>query len=325
MSSVFQLISLQVSHSRGIFIDDHESNLPQKFHETPTPRIGGVGIFASCLLFALYNRTGILLIICCLPAFLAGVFEDLYLNFSPNKRLLIMLASGILPTVLLNIVITNFGLFETNYPLGVFISFIAIIGLINGTNMIDGFNGLLGLTCIIIFGTFAFMAYHLNDEEIFLVCMVLIGSLIGFTFFNYPIGKIFMGDGGAYLLGFFLAVIAMLLVLKHPEINPFFVLTCIIYPVTEVIFSFIRKSFIHHMSPFLPDKYHLHMIINRQLVNGNNSRTVLVIAPVLLLFEILAVVFFENQWVLIMLNVVFIILYLSVFYSLNKKEKKYNT
>src|SRR5205823_2229837 len=157
------------------------------------------------------------------------------------------------------------------------ISFVAILGLVNGANMIDGFNGLLAGTSLIIFSSFAYMAYLFYDVELLIINVIIIGSLIGFILFNYPKGGIFLGDGGAYLLGFLMAVVGMLLSSHHPEINPFFILVCISYPVMEVIFSFIRKGMIEQTSPFQPDRNHLHMLINRNIVKGNNPKTILVI------------------------------------------------
>jgi len=313
---------IRLSHSRGIFIDDHESDLPQKFHESPTPRVGGVGLFASCLFFAVYSKMGLLLVISCIPAFLAGLMEDLYLNLSPNKRLLIMIASGILPAILLDAVVTNFGLFTVPYWCGIVISFIAILGLINGTNMIDGFNGLLGGTSIIVFSSFAYMSYLFNDQELLIINVVIVAAILGFILFNYPKGSIFMGDGGAYLIGFFMAVIAMLLVNRHSEINPFFVLACISYPVMEVIFSFTRKGLIHHASPFLPDRNHLHMLINRHIVKGNNAKTILVVAPVILICNLLAIYFYQNQEALMLLTASFVFLYLLSYYLLLRYQQK---
>ncbi len=317
-----QFIVIRLSIKRGIFIDHHESDLPQKFHQKPTPRVGGLGIFISCLLFVFTSKVGILLLIAALPAFLAGVFEDLYLNLSPNKRLLIMIASGILPAVLLNAVVTNFGIFNANYSLGVFISFVAIIGLINGANMIDGFNGLLGITSIIIFGSFAYMAYHFYDYDLLFINAIIITATLGFILFNYPTGAIFMGDGGAYLIGFLMAVIAMLLSVRHSEISPFFVLVCILYPTTEVIFSFIRKGIIHNASPFQPDRNHLHMLINRYIVKKNNSKTILVLAPVILIFNLLAICNYGNQSILILLVIAFVVFYVVSYYFLLRHQQK---
>ncbi|UAY52244.1 glycosyltransferase family 4 protein [Ferruginibacter albus] len=321
MSMLIQVIFIRLSHKRGIFIDHHESDLPQKFHKNPTPRVGGVGVFIACWIFCFVGKTGFLLLFCALPAFLAGLFEDIYLNFSPNKRLLIMFASGILPAILLNTVVTNFGLFTLNYSSGVFISFIAIIGLINGANMIDGFNGLLSGTAIIIFGSFAYMCHRFFDGELFIINVVIVAAIIGFIFFNYPKGKIFLGDGGAYILGFFMAVMAMLISCRHTQISPFFVLVCIAYPVMEVIFSFIRKGIIENSSPFHPDSNHLHMLINRGVVKGKNSQTVFVILPVVFFFNIAAICFYNNQTALILFVLLFVIIYLMCYAFLSKAKE----
>jgi UDP-N-acetylmuramyl pentapeptide phosphotransferase/UDP-N-acetylglucosamine-1-phosphate transferase len=322
LSTIVQLLFFKLSHRRGLFIDDHESDQPQKFHRSPTPRVGGVGIFISCLLFALLSKTGFLLLLSAIPAFLAGLFEDVYLNLSPNKRLLIMIASGILPALLLGTVVTNFGLFTVPYWCGFIICFVAILGLINGANMIDGFNGLLAGTSLIIFGAFAYMSFLFKDHELLIINTILIGALIGFLFFNYPKGNIFMGDGGAYLLGFFMAVIAMLMVSRHSAINPFFVLLCISYPVMEVVFSFTRKGLIHHASPFQPDRNHLHMLVNRYLVKRQNSKTILIIAPVIFIYNLLAIHYYENQPILILLICSFILLYLFSYYFLLRHQQK---
>jgi len=233
-----------------------------------------------------------------------------------------MIASGILPAVLLNAVIINFGLFSVNYPLAVFISFVAILGLINGANMIDGFNGLLAGVSIIIFSSFAYMSYLFNDMELLTINLIIIASLIGFIFFNYPKGKIFLGDGGAYLLGFFMAVLAMLLSRRHQEINPFFILVCISYPVMEVIFSFMRKGVIEQTSPFQPDRNHLHMLVNRYIVKGDNAKTILVVAPVILIYNLTAIYNYQNQTVLILLISSFILVYLFSYYFLLRHQQK---
>jgi UDP-GlcNAc:undecaprenyl-phosphate GlcNAc-1-phosphate transferase len=323
LSAVTQFVFFKLSHRHSLFIDDHKSDQPQKFHRSPTPRIGGVGIFIACCLFCFSGKMSFLVLFCGLPAFLAGLIEDVYLNLSPNKRLLIMIASGILPAILLNAVVTNFGLFSVNYPCGVFISFVAILGLINGTNMIDGFNGLLAGTSLIIFGSFAYMSYLFYDTELLLINGIIIAALIGFLFFNYPKGKIFLGDGGAYLLGFFMAVIALLLSKRHQEINPFFVLVCISYPVMEVVFSFVRKGITEHISPFQPDRSHLHMLVNRYVVKHSNPKTILVFAPVILIYNIVAINYYDNQLVLLLLVISFVALYLFSYFFLSKRQEKF--
>ena len=76
ISVITHYIIIKIAHKRGIFIDDHESNQPQKFHDSPTPRVGGLGVFLACLLFAYKSEVGLPLLICSIPAFLSGFFRN---------------------------------------------------------------------------------------------------------------------------------------------------------------------------------------------------------------------------------------------------------
>jgi UDP-GlcNAc:undecaprenyl-phosphate/decaprenyl-phosphate GlcNAc-1-phosphate transferase len=304
VSAVTQFLIIRLSHKRGIFIDDHESDQPQKFHDAPTPRIGGIGVFLACLLIMLHGKIGIFLII------------------SPKIRLAIMLASGFLAIWLCDAVVTDFGFFSTPYAIGVLISFIAIVGLINGTNMIDGYNGLLGLTSVVIFSAYAIVCYQLGDTNLLTINVILVGGLVGSLVFNYPAGRIFMGDGGAYFIGFVMAVLGMMLAMRHQhELSPFFVLCCICYPVLEVIFSFTRKGLYEKISPMQPDKWHFHMLINRVLCNGVNKRTTLIIVPIVACVNIAAVVLKTNQLALAMVVVLFTAVYFSLYFYTRAKDQ----
>ncbi|HAD35161.1 MAG TPA: hypothetical protein DCF44_11830 [Chitinophagaceae bacterium] len=87
VSLITHYLVIDLSHKRGIFIDDHKSDLPQKLHREPTPRIGGLGIFVSILFMAKDLKIGLYIILCLIPAFLAGFLEDLYAKISPWRRL----------------------------------------------------------------------------------------------------------------------------------------------------------------------------------------------------------------------------------------------
>ncbi|MFM2385838.1 MAG: hypothetical protein RL660_595 [Bacteroidota bacterium] len=322
VSAVTQFLIIRLSHKRGIFIDDHESDQPQKFHDAPTPRIGGIGVFLACLLIMLHGKIGIFLIISSIPAFLAGVFEDFRGDMSPKIRLAIMLASGFLAIWLCDAVVTDFGFFSTPLWLGIIISFIAIVGVINGTNLIDGVNGNIGIICCIIFGSFASLSYVLKDDFMLVANILIVGALFGFLLFNYPRGQIFMGDGGAYLLGFLISVISMIFARRHSaEISPIFVLVCVAYPVLEVIFSFSRKLFFEKIGPLHPDKLHLHQLIARGLCNGINSRVVLYIAPFIFANNFLAVKFYNNGPMLFCQTVVFLAIYIGTYVYLRKSDQ----
>ena len=153
--------------------------------------------------------------------------------------------------------------------------------------------------------------------------MVCIASILGFIVFNFPLGKIFLGDGGAYSLGFLLAVVTIMIVKRHPTISPWYALVTLIYPVWEVIFSFSRRMLIHKLSPLHPDSKHVHQLIFRNLTRQNNWLTTLVIYPIILLFNALAVYFYDNEIALIIIAIIFIVSY-SLFYSYYSRKEHLN-
>jgi UDP-N-acetylmuramyl pentapeptide phosphotransferase/UDP-N-acetylglucosamine-1-phosphate transferase len=318
ISAITQYILIRVSRKNDLLMDDHNSDLPQKMHDIPTPRVGGLGVFIASFLYCIDNKLGLILLACSIPTFFAGFFEDLFSNLSPKKRLLIMVASAVLAIYFLNAVVLDYGLFKTPYWLGVIISFVAILGMPNGANLIDGFNGLLAGTSLMIFGTFGYLAYSLGDADIANICFILCASLIGFLLFNYPKGRIFMGDGGAYYIGFVIAVLAMMLAQRHTNMSPFFVLLCISYPVVEVIFSFIRRGLEKGANPLEPDTQHFHHLVNQKFAKGDNSKTVLFILPMVIIPNILAVIFYQNQSALIITVCAFIAFYFILYNKMGK-------
>jgi UDP-GlcNAc:undecaprenyl-phosphate/decaprenyl-phosphate GlcNAc-1-phosphate transferase len=316
-----QLFFINFSHRKGLFLDDHDSDLPQKMHDSPTPRVGGVGVFLAGILCLIVDKTGLYLMLSSVPAFLAGLFEDLYGNLSPKKRLLIMMGSALLAIGLLNAYVTDYGLFTTPTIIGILISFIAILGLINGANLIDGFNGLLSGVSIIIFCAYAAIAYQYQDATMLTIMLVLAAGVLGFIIFNVPRGLIFMGDGGAYFLGFTMAVLSMVLVHRHQAqgLSPFFVLSCISYPVMEVIFSFLRRGLKPGASPLDPDTHHFHHLVNTKLARGKNSTTAIMILPLVALVNAFAVMWHGQQQLLIGLTACFIAVYLLLYKALSLK------
>jgi UDP-N-acetylmuramyl pentapeptide phosphotransferase/UDP-N-acetylglucosamine-1-phosphate transferase len=112
----------------------------------------------------------------------------------------------------------------------------------------------------------AFVAFQVGDMAIFEACLLLIGAVAGFFVWNFPMGLIFLGDGGAYFLGFMVSELLMLLLHRNPAVSPMFPLVICIYPVVETVFSIYRKKFIRKMSPGVPDGVHLHMLVYKRLM-----------------------------------------------------------
>ncbi len=319
ISALTQFLIIDVSHKKGIFIDDHESDLPQKLHEQPTPRIGGLGVFLGLICLIVDSKIGNYLLISLLPAFIAGFLEDLYGTISPFRRLLIMSFASFLVIYLLKAYICDFGYFTVPSILGIIISIVAILGLINGTNLIDGFNGLSSGISLLILASYCATAYLVGDTSMAMVSGVCFAAVLGFYIFNFPSGKIFLGDGGAYTIGFILASLGILIVKNNPStIHPSFTLLILIYPVWEVIFSFSRRL-IDGKSPLHPDSFHLHQLVFKTIANEKNSITSLLIYPLVALFCIFAVFNCNNVLNLTIGVLSFIAIYCVLYLQLKKR------
>ncbi len=322
-SFVLQYLVIDLSYKRGIFIDDNKTALPQKFHTAPTPRIGGLGIFIGCFFLMSNTDMGLFIMLASVPAFVAGLLEDLFAKISPGRRLIIMLVSALMAIYLLSIVVVDFG-FGIIIPgeIGVVITIIAFLGLINGTNLIDGINGLSSGVSLIILLTYYFVSRQVGDTDLEFVTSISSLSILGFIFFNYPKGRIFLGDGGAYFTGFLLAIIAILLVDRHTtEISPWFALCVLIHPVWEVMFSFFRKAVFDKESPFKPDPYHIHQFIFIYITKKNNPLTTLVILPFVIINCTLAVQFHNNDGALALITLGYVSIYTATYLLLYKKHQ----
>ena len=302
------------------FIDNSNSKKPQNFHDKPTPRAGGIGILSGILLL-LAIPFGLKFLPSIFLAFISGIFEDFHNSLSPKLRLLLQLLAAISAVMLTNSVVTYLGLdISIPYWLGVVFSVFAIMGMMNAINIIDGFNGLASGIILLILISFALIGYQQHDNNILSIIFITIGSTLGFFLLNFPKGKIFLGDGGAYLLGFIVAIIGIYLASNYEKVSPWYIIAIFIYPVWEVIFSIIRKSYIG-LSPLSPDSYHFHMLIYRQITK-NNPLTTLFILVFVMPFMTLATLFHNQSKTNIIISCIFIICYAALYYYLYKKDKK---
>ena len=144
--------------------------------------------------------------------------------------------------------------------------------IINGSNLIDGYNGLLAIHFLII--NFILLSINLINQQYGISIILIFQTIIvlSFLFFNFPKAKIFLGDGGSYLIGSMIVINTIKTHQINPEISSFFYTSVLFYLFYEVFFSFIRKS-ISRRSPLKPDNLHLHMLLYNFLLKSKKSIT----------------------------------------------------
>jgi UDP-N-acetylmuramyl pentapeptide phosphotransferase/UDP-N-acetylglucosamine-1-phosphate transferase len=158
-------------------------------------------------------------------------------------------------------------------PFAIAFTAFAVGGVANSINIIDGYNGLAGGHAVIVLAAMAGLSALLGDTFLMTSAFAMIGALLGFLAWNYPSGKIFLGDGGAYLLGFWLGELSVLIVTRHPEVSPWFPMLLLVYPIFETLYSMYRRKIIGGLSPGQPDRMHLHQIIYMRIARPHGDVT----------------------------------------------------
>jgi len=269
VSLVCSLILVATTRWHGRFTLDATRGV-QKFHSAPTPRIGGLaimlGLIVACAMSshaqqALFTP----LLVAALPAFLFGMAEDLTRRVSIGMRLLATMASGVACWALTDVRIISTGIVPFDaaldwLPLSVLFTAFAVGGVANAVNIIDGFNGLASGTVIIGLVALGFIADGCGDAELARLCFLICAVTAGFFLVNFPFGKLFLGDGGAYLLGFLLSWLSVMLVYRNPDVSPWAPLLACAYPVFETVFTILRRLWCRR-HPGQPDSCHLHSLV----------------------------------------------------------------
>lgn len=268
------LLLMLTQHWHGHLSMDHTDGV-QKFHTKPTPRIGGVGLacgLGSAWSFSSADVAALLqpMLLAATPAFVAGLAEDITKRVGVLARLLATMLSGVLAwwltgTALNRVDVPLLDDLLVLLPAAVMFTAFAVAGVANAVNIIDGFNGLSSGTVLILLAALGSIAHAQADAPLALACAVLAAAVLGFWLVNFPLGKIFLGDGGAYLAGFCLAWLSVLLVMRHPNISPWLVLLACAYPVTEVLYSVWRRRRARLPSG-APDNLHLHSLVMTRVV-----------------------------------------------------------
>ena len=320
------------------FLIDDQFKKPQAFHKSTTSSAGGLGLFFSLLIilcnFLLFKNIIFFeyLSICTL-FFLLGFVDDIRIDIKPKIRLALMIIFLIFLIKYNNFYLDNTGITVLNNWLGnseifslIFIC-LCFLFVINGANLIDGYNGLLGFHSLIILLNLFLINYLSKNNDLANLLFFVILILIIFLKYNFPKAKVFLGDSGSYLLGAFIAISTIETSILNPTISPFYFCILLFYLFFEVFFSFFRKLIKEKTSPIHPDRKHLHMLLYKILLKKNNDNlknnySVSIIINLTYLILLIPAIFMMNNGLFCKYySLVFFIIYIFSYKIASKKSQ----
>jgi len=199
----------------------------------------------------------------------AGLAEDLTKRVGVRARLAATMLSGLLFALLSGYVMNHVDLPGVDWLLsftlaGLLFTGFAMGGVANAINIIDGFNGLAAGALLIMLAAFAWVAHQVGDGLVLALAVLYAALTLGFFLVNFPFGRIFLGDGGAYFAGYLLATLGVMLPARNPEISAWAAILICAYPVIETLASIRRKAKREGHSVGKPDRVHFHMLAHRR-------------------------------------------------------------
>jgi UDP-N-acetylmuramyl pentapeptide phosphotransferase/UDP-N-acetylglucosamine-1-phosphate transferase len=342
ISLVLSGLIVRLARTGSALGSDDDLSGVQKVHARPVPRVGGFAIAVALWLVAawvawsgfVHAREFALVLACGLPPLVAGLLEDVTKKVGVRTRLAATALSGVLAFFVLGAQLREVQMPGLDWLMGftafsLLFTVVAVAGVANAVNIIDGFNGLASAVVTISLLSLAYVGWKVGDTLVVSMALAGVGALLGFLLWNWPRGLIFLGDGGAYFIGYLVAVLSFILVARHRGVvSPWYPMLLFIYPVFETLFSIWRRKVVRGSSPGLPDGLHLHQLVFRRLVRwavGRRDAASLTLrnsltAPYLWLLSSLAAIpatlFWRQPFVLIGFVAAFCITYVWLYLRL---------
>ena len=291
----------------------------QSSHTLPTPRAGVLACLGAQLtLIPIASATDLditrnisfsvttvcLFLAAQMPLALVGALEDFGIHQRPRNRLAGIALSTALVIAMSGVLIdrSNVGFIDALLSfkiVAVLFTLFAVTGVVNAFNLIDGLNGLLGLTALTTSAALGVAAYALGAPDLSIISAMFGASVLAFLVLNYPFGKIFMGDGGAYILGFVLSWLAITL-LHETTVSPFALLLIFYWPIFDTLLAIWRRAY-RRSGSMRPDRMHCHQVMMRVLMirarcskEAANPIATACLLPAIIAPQIVGVVFLEN-------------------------------
>lgn len=319
---------------------DHTSAV-QSMHVRRTARVGGIAIFGPIVIStflvpfeisATYNS----LVLAAAVVFLAGILEDLGFAVSPRNRLIATASASLLAIWSLGVWLPRLhvpgvDLLIGHWSFGIPITLLVTTGVANGFNMVDGVNGLSSLITITSAVTLSSIAQQAGYTDIVPLAIMLAAIVLGFFVLNFPYGLIFLGDGGAYVLGFILAWFGVLILVNAPAVSPWAIILTLFWPIADMLLSIYRRT-TNNKASTSADRMHVHQMVLRTLEiyfvgrgrrKLTNPLTTLILAPFVIAPAIMGVYSWDKPILAPIAVLIFTVSFFTLYISVSPIVKKH--
>jgi len=251
----------------------NDTSAVQASHLKPTARLGGLALFIALIVAAALSHsadnwaTFVLFLVSAMPVFVIGLAEDLGYLASPPRRLLAATVSGAMFIALMGQWVLHTGIPGLDIalhwsPFAVAFSLFLGVGISHAFNLIDGLNGLAGFTALAAALALATIAHQSGLTEHRDILFTIAAAVLGFLIFNFPFGKIFLGDAGAYVIGHLLFWMSVSILWNAPDVSPFALLLIFFWPIADTLLAITRRLSLG--KPIAqPDRLHFHQLVMR--------------------------------------------------------------
>jgi UDP-N-acetylmuramyl pentapeptide phosphotransferase/UDP-N-acetylglucosamine-1-phosphate transferase len=312
----------------------------QKFHVNPTSRLGGAAIFIGLAVSGLaepelieFHNYSFWFLMTAIPVWLAGLTEDLTRRVGPTLRLVMATLSAAWLFGALGVSVTRTDVWPIDLLLSIpgaplCVTLLVVAGFTHSVNIVDGFHGLACGLAIIAVSGLSFMAWKVGDTLVLQMSITSLAVVLGFFLINWPKGAIFLGDAGAYLIGFWVVELGILLAMRNTQISPMAPVVAGLLPLIETLFSMYRRKIVRKHPVNQPDALHLHTLVYRRILfnpalkhtanrlNAVNAKVALFFWLPAAIFTVFACIFAESTEAQLMLMLIYLAMYNWLYFRL---------
>lgn len=260
----------------------------QASHTQPTSRLGGVGVFAAvfagtlvCFSSPTVSSGYQLFLLLSLPLFMVGVAEYLGFPMGVSVRLLAAVVSGTAFVVafgqwLPRLDIPIVDLWVAMPIIAIPFTVLACAGVTHAFNLIDGLNGFSSFVSMGVCVSLMTICAQVGLSAHFQALGLLLAALSGFFVVNFPFGRVFLGDGGAYVVRHILVWTSVSIVWNSPDMSAFAILLIFFWPIADTLLAIWRRT-LRGADMTRPDRLHFHQLAMRGLeisILGRSRRNI---------------------------------------------------